>query len=260
MNPQLVAYIKQAAAQRGIDPEIALRVARSEGGLDDPFRHGAGPAPKSQSAQYGGTENSYGPFQLYVSGTGAGLGDRAVAAGIDPAKDWQKGIDFALDEVTRKGWGQWYGAKGQGITGYMGVGGKRSPALYGTDAQNAAPPPQPQLTSKGGPGGGTFTGEAPTEQNMSGPTPEHAYTPPLLAKKEPEKKSWQDMLASSMEGFGKGMGGMSQQSAPAPNFTPVASPSIAQQAAPIIDPQAADNQRQMMAAALMRLNSGKLYG
>ncbi len=118
----LEEYIRYAAQQRGIDPDIAVRVARGEGGLKDPFRHGEGPAPKSQSAEFGSRENSFGPFQLYISGNNAGLGDRAVAAGIDPRKDWKGGIDFALDEVARRGWGQWYGAKAAGITGMMGVG------------------------------------------------------------------------------------------------------------------------------------------
>lgn len=120
-------YIRYAAAQRGIDPDIAVRVAQGEGGLKDPFRRGEGPAPKSQAAEFGATENSFGPLQLYISGNNAGLGDRAVAAGIDPRKDWKGGVDFALDEVARKGWGQWYGAKAAGITGMMGVGNGAKP-------------------------------------------------------------------------------------------------------------------------------------
>lgn len=128
ISAALEAYIRQAAAAHGIDPDVAITVAKHEGGLSDPFRHGAGPAPRSQAPGLGPTENSYGPFQLYVSGTGAGLGDRALRAGIDPRKDWQGGINFALDEVARKGWGQWYGAKAAGITGMRGVSGHRGPA------------------------------------------------------------------------------------------------------------------------------------
>ena len=127
-------YIRYAAAQRGIDPDIAVRVAQGEGGLKDPYRRGEGPAPKSQAAGLGATENSFGPLQLYISGNNAGLGDRAVAAGIDPRKDWKGGVDFALDEVARKGWGQWYGAKAAGITGMMGVGS-------GAKAIGASPSP-----------------------------------------------------------------------------------------------------------------------
>jgi hypothetical protein len=130
MTP-LEAYIRAAAQRRGINPDIAVTVARHEGGLADPFRHGEGPAPRSQAPGLGATENSFGPFQLYVSGTGAGLGDRALAAGIDPRKDWQHGVDFALDEVKRKGWGQWYGARAAGITGMEGVGSGGSDTLAG---------------------------------------------------------------------------------------------------------------------------------
>lgn len=121
MAVDIEGYIRKAAIARGIDPDIAVRVARGEGGLSNPFRHGEGPAPRSQLSSYGKLENSYGPFQLYISGTDAGLGDRALAAGIDPRNNWQGGVDFALDEVNRKGWGQWYGAKAAGITGMEGV-------------------------------------------------------------------------------------------------------------------------------------------
>ena len=120
---EIEAYIRARAAARHIDPDIAVRVARGEGGLSNPFRHGEGPAPKSQLASYGKLENSYGPFQLYVSGTGAGLGDRAVKAGIDPTKDWRAATDYALKEASQRGWGQWYGAKHAGITGMMGING-----------------------------------------------------------------------------------------------------------------------------------------
>lgn len=119
---EVEAYIRASALARGIDPDVAVRVAQSEGGLNDPFRHGEGPAPKSQAAQYGDKENAIGPFQLYLSGTGAGMGDQALASGVDPRKDWKAGVDFALNQVVQKGWGQWYGAKKQGITGMTGVG------------------------------------------------------------------------------------------------------------------------------------------
>lgn len=136
-------YIRMRAQAYGIDPNIAVKVAKGEGGLQDPYRRGAGPAPRSQAPGLGPTENSFGPLQLYVSGTGAGLGDRAVAAGIDPRKDWQGGVDFALKEASKKGWGQWYGAKAQGITGMMGIG---APSPYaglpdGPKGQEAYSPP-----------------------------------------------------------------------------------------------------------------------
>jgi hypothetical protein len=132
-------YIRQAARARGIDPDIAVRVARSEGGLKDPYRRGEGPAPRSQ--RYGGTEHSFGPFQLYLSGNNAGLGDRALAAGIDPRKDWQGGIDFALNEAAQKGWGQWYGAAKAGIGNRDGIGGARGITINSGPQMAALPEP-----------------------------------------------------------------------------------------------------------------------
>jgi hypothetical protein len=134
----LADRIRQIAAERGFNPDVVLRVVRSEGGLSNPYQHGLGPAPKSQLASFGPTENSYGPLQLYISGTGAGLGDRAVKAGFDPRKDWEGGFRYALDEVRNRGWGQWYGAKKAGITGFEGVDGR--PANYSTAAMASSSP------------------------------------------------------------------------------------------------------------------------
>jgi hypothetical protein len=136
-NQELVNYIRASAIARGIDPEVALRVARSEGGLNDPFRHAEGPRPRSQLKSLGDRENAHGPFQLYISGTGAGLGDRAIAAGVDPRKDWRAGVDFALDEVARKGWSQWYGAAKAGIGNFQGVKGAKPVGKYGTTITSA---------------------------------------------------------------------------------------------------------------------------
>lgn len=117
-------YIRQAAASRGIDPNIAVAVAKSEGGLKDPFR-------QSDVVKNGVRERSYGPFQLYMDG---GLGSKALEAGIDPRQDWKRGVDFALDQAATGGWGPWYGAKKIGVTGMQGIG--QPPA-----AQSVSGPP-----------------------------------------------------------------------------------------------------------------------
>ncbi len=147
-NPEMIEYIRQAAAVRKLNPDIVLRVAGAEGGLSDPFRRGQGPAPKSQASGFGSTENSFGPFQLYISGKNAGLGDRALAAGIDPRKDWKGGIDFALDEVARKGWGQWYGAAKAGVGKWDGVRGA-SPVGVTANPNAVAYNPSPVPTYAG---------------------------------------------------------------------------------------------------------------
>lgn len=110
----IAAYIRQAALARGIDPEIAVRVARSEGGLKDPFRQG-------ESMLSYGREESYGPFQLHMRN--GGVGARALAAGIDPRTNWRGGVDYGLDEAANKGWGQWFGAARVGIGNREGLEG-----------------------------------------------------------------------------------------------------------------------------------------
>ena len=109
-------YIWNAAIRQGIDPNIAIRVAQSEGGLSDLVR-------QSDVYKNGVREQSYGPFQLYLGG---GLGNRALAAGIDPRKveHGYRAIDFALAEAKNRGWGQWYGAAKAGIGDWEGIGGK----------------------------------------------------------------------------------------------------------------------------------------
>lgn len=116
-------YIRQAARARGIDPEIAVRVARSEGGLKDPTR-------QSLVMKNGAQEPSYGPFQLLIGGGNSGfpegMGNAALKAGIDPRdpNQWQRGVDFALDNAARDGWGAWYGAKAAGIGNREGIGSR----------------------------------------------------------------------------------------------------------------------------------------
>lgn len=116
-------YIRQAAQARGINPDIAVRVAKSEGGLNDPYR-------QAEAILSYGREQSYGPFQLHLP---KGLGAQALAAGVDPRKDWQGGVDFALDAAKKGGWGPWFGAKKIGITGMAGIngGGPGAPSLPG---------------------------------------------------------------------------------------------------------------------------------
>lgn len=113
-SPAVVAdYIARAAMARGMDPSIALRVARSEG----------------LNTYVGDAGSSFGPFQLHygnVAGGGnkvGGLGDvftrRTGLDARDPST-WQQQVDFSLDEAKRAGWSPWHGWKGEkwaGITG-----------------------------------------------------------------------------------------------------------------------------------------------
>ena len=97
-------YIREAAVRNGIDPEVALRVAQSEG-----FN------------KYTGDQGrSHGDWQLF---TGGGLGNKALAEGIDvrDPKTWKEQTDFALREAARGGWGPWHGAAKAGIGDWQGI-------------------------------------------------------------------------------------------------------------------------------------------
>lgn len=137
---QVKQYIRYAAAQRGIDPETAVRVAESEG----------------LNNYTGDNGSSFGPFQLHygnVAGGGnavGGMGDSFTkATGLD-ARDpntIKEQIDFSLDNARQGGWSQWHGAARAGIGNYTGIGTfKGDPSTYG-DFSNLSSAP---AANKGG--------------------------------------------------------------------------------------------------------------
>jgi len=105
---QLEAMIRNSAKQRGMDPDVAVRVWRSEGGTSYQSN-----VPRGGKGSEGGREASYGPFQLY---TGGGLGNEYEEKyGVDLRDDntpagIQRQIDFALDKAVTTGWEPWKGA------------------------------------------------------------------------------------------------------------------------------------------------------
>jgi hypothetical protein len=165
-------FIKQYSSAIGIDPDIALRVAKSEGLGNGIWQ--------SNAYSNGIREPSFGPFQLLKGGKGAGfgagLGNKFMAqTGLDPADpaNWQQSTAFALDQAKANGWGAWYGAKGQGITGFMGINQSASKAVGALDklstssidtAKNLSSGlgnlgsalNQPGAAASGGGGGGLF--------------------------------------------------------------------------------------------------------
>lgn len=109
------AYIRQRAAALGIDPDTAVRVARSEG----------------LGAFKGDKGTSFGDFQLHYGGSGitgmngSGLGDAFTSkTGLD-ARDqnnWRAADDYALSQASRGGWGPFHGAANSGIQPWQGIG------------------------------------------------------------------------------------------------------------------------------------------
>lgn len=116
-------YIRESAQARGIDPDVAVNVARSEG----------------LNSYIGDEGSSFGPFQLHYGGMApggnavSGLGDVFTAqTGLhanDPTTIPQQ-IDFALDHAAQNGWDAWHGWKGDR---YAGIGSAVPPSAYGTD-------------------------------------------------------------------------------------------------------------------------------
>lgn len=124
---EMEAFIRAQAVALGIDPDVAVRVARAEG-LQ------AGTWQSNETQPYG-REASYGPFQLHVDPTGKrpGLGNEFMAdTGLNPAdpSTWDEGISYALGKVKEGGWGPWMGAKKIGVTGKMGVGDTPAPQTF----------------------------------------------------------------------------------------------------------------------------------
>ena len=123
-DPRRVSqYISQAAEARGIDPNVALRVARSEG----------------LYGYVGDQGSSFGPFQLHYGNVAkggnavGGLGDvftqRTSLNARDP-RTWQQQVDFSLDEAAKSGWGAWHGWKGSERAGLPGEPRSVTPSYY----------------------------------------------------------------------------------------------------------------------------------
>jgi hypothetical protein len=111
---EIEAYIRQAAIRRGINPDVAVRVAKSEGLAPGVWQ--------SNVYRNGVREPSYGPFQLLVRDGGLGSAfQRATGrSAADPSTAFEQ-VDFALDQAARGGWGPWYGAAKVGIGGREGL-------------------------------------------------------------------------------------------------------------------------------------------
>lgn len=125
-NEEVEGYIAQSAAKRGIDPEVAIRVWRSEGASGDPREGWQSKIVRKD----GSREPSYGPYQLYMEG---GLGNEMQeATGLSPSdpRNWQPSVDFALDKAAEGGWGPWAGAKAIGLDPRAGLGGAKASGEY----------------------------------------------------------------------------------------------------------------------------------
>lgn len=114
------AFIRSEAPRRGINADIAITVAMSEGGTMPPGLVGkfdTGWSFWQYQLHYGGPD-----YPQY--GTVAGMGNTFTkVTGWKPgdAAAWKDAARYALDHARLYGWGAWYGAAAQGITGYRGI-------------------------------------------------------------------------------------------------------------------------------------------
>jgi hypothetical protein len=107
-------FIRAEAARRGINPNVAMAVAKSEG-----FNSFQSSVPSARGPN--GREDSWGAFQLYKGG---GLGNEfQKKTGLDPAdpNNERATIQFALDDARKNGWGAFHGAKNTGIGRWAGI-------------------------------------------------------------------------------------------------------------------------------------------
>jgi hypothetical protein len=120
MTAEIEGFIRDAARVRGIDPDIAVRVAKSEGGVDEYAKRGTF-----------STGSSWWPFQLHYGGAGyeylgtvAGMGNGFTKlTGWQPGDEraWRDSTRYALNRAKASGWGQWYGAAAVGVGQWDGI-------------------------------------------------------------------------------------------------------------------------------------------
>jgi hypothetical protein len=120
-------FIREAAVARGINPDIAIRVCETEGGVTEPARKGDFSGPPWYSGisfwalqlHYGGVGTPYGAWG-HTAGMGNGFSTLTGWQPGDPAA-WRDAARYGLNRARTGGWGQWYGAASVGITGFMGI-------------------------------------------------------------------------------------------------------------------------------------------
>ncbi len=144
----VVPYIRQAAEKYGIDPDVAVNVAKSEG-------------LRTFTSGISG-EKSYSAFQLNTQG---GMGNDFMRdTGLDPRdpRNERAAIDYALHRASQEGWGAFHGAKNAyGYGPWEGIGDHSALALADEDG-GTTPPPLPR-----GRTGGLATGDTPPSAGRS---------------------------------------------------------------------------------------------
>jgi hypothetical protein len=144
---EIISYIRQVAAQYGIDPNVMLRIIKQESGFNPAARGDAG--------------HSVGLAQLFDKGLQQ---DFRQQMGVDPADpaNWKQQIEFMARHASQTkgkigGWNPWHGARDVGIAQYEGLPGGTAAAatgrkgMTGEVAQSATPMTPPPFAQPGDP-------------------------------------------------------------------------------------------------------------
>lgn len=143
-------FIIEEAILRGIDPQTAIDVASSEGGVDFPGEIGeftTGTSFWQYQLHYGGPDYpQYGIPSESLAGMGNDFTALTTWAPGDPAA-CRDACRYALNRAKADGWGAWYGAAAQGITGYDGIDDSPwDPNSQVWDYEMTSPPSTPPPT------------------------------------------------------------------------------------------------------------------
>jgi hypothetical protein len=150
----IASYIYGRAKQMGVNPNLALGIARFEG--LNPNTIGSETFGNKDASGY-----SFGPYQLF---SGSPDPSRIAPGGMAyefqqrfgsaPSREnWQQQVDFALERMKNKGTGAWYAVRDQGgvdaitqkgeqFARQVGLGGDGQPSpISPTPISGAATPP-----------------------------------------------------------------------------------------------------------------------
>lgn len=122
----LTPFIREMAQKYGINPDIAVKVAKSEG-------------LGSFKCQVPG-EHSYTAFQLYCGGGLGNLFHQQTGLDVSDPKNERAAIDFALKYASENGWGAWHGAAHAGIGNWDGIDRSHAPADLSRDKWDSSAP------------------------------------------------------------------------------------------------------------------------
>jgi hypothetical protein len=207
----IASYIYSRAQEIGVDPNLALGIARYEG--LNPNTIGSPTFGNRDARGY-----SFGPFQLF-----SGSPDPSKIApggmayefqqkyGAAPSREnWQQQVDFSLERLKSGGTGPWYAVRDRGGPQAVSAGGQeyaRTLGLLGTPEQRQAVFSQPDKTTVAAPAGPIYSQDLGTYARRVGSAvmPDWVEAPkPITAeeaiKQQASAKELQD-ISRGLQGF-----------------------------------------------------------